>query len=91
MVNTTIDLGHGLVLRTPVMTASGTFGYGEEYTDFVDLSQLGGIIVKGIHYHLFGRHTSPRGELNILIGFISWQTVFIEFTSITQNILGNIA
>lgn len=47
MVNTTIDLGHGLVLRTPVMTASGTFGYGEEYTDFVDLSQLGGIIVKG--------------------------------------------
>lgn len=47
MVNTTIDLGHGLVLRTPVMTASGTFGYGEEYTDFVDMSQLGGIIVKG--------------------------------------------
>ena len=47
MVNTTIDLGHGLVLRNPVMTASGTFGYGEEYTDFVDLSQLGGIIVKG--------------------------------------------
>ena len=47
MVNTIIDLGHGLVLRNPVMTASGTFGYGEEYTDFVDLSQLGGIIVKG--------------------------------------------
>ncbi len=47
MVNTTIDLGHGLVLRNPVMTASGTFGYGEEYTDFIDLSQLGGIIVKG--------------------------------------------
>ena len=47
MVNTTIDLGHGLVLRNPVMTASGTFGYGEEYADFVDLSQLGGIIVKG--------------------------------------------
>ncbi len=47
MVNMTIDLGRGLVLRNPVMTASGTFGYGEEYTDFVDLSQLGGIIVKG--------------------------------------------
>ena len=47
MVNTSVDLGHGLVLRNPVMTASGTFGYGEEYTDFVDLSKLGGIIVKG--------------------------------------------
>ena len=47
MVNMTIDLGRGLVLRNPVMTASGTFGYGEEYTDFVDLAQLGGIIVKG--------------------------------------------
>ena len=47
MVNMTIDLGKGLVLRNPVMTASGTFGYGEEYVDFVDLSLLGGIIVKG--------------------------------------------
>ncbi len=47
MVNMTIDLGHCLVLRNPVMTASGTFGYGEEYADFVDLSRLGGIIVKG--------------------------------------------
>ncbi len=47
MVNMKIDLGRGLVLRNPVMTASGTFGYGEEYTDFVDLAQLGGIIVKG--------------------------------------------
>ena len=47
MVNTTVNLGNGLELRNPVMTASGTFGYGEEYTDFVDLSKLGGIIVKG--------------------------------------------
>ncbi len=38
---------HNLVLRNPVMTASGTFGYGEEFTDFIDLSRLGGIIVKG--------------------------------------------
>ena len=36
-----------LVLRNPVMTASGTFGYGEEFADFVDFSQLGGIVVKG--------------------------------------------
>jgi len=47
MVRQTIDLGKGLVLRNPVMTASGTFGYGEEYTDFVEMSALGGIIVKG--------------------------------------------
>ena len=37
----------GLELVNPVLTASGTFGYGLEYQDFVDLGQLGGIIVKG--------------------------------------------
>jgi len=37
----------GLTLRNPVMTASGTFGFGEEYTNFIDLSRIGGIIVKG--------------------------------------------
>ena len=36
-----------LGLKNPVMTASGTFGYGFEFADFVDLSQIGGIIVKG--------------------------------------------
>ena len=34
-------------MKNPVMTASGTFGYGVEFQDFVDLSQVGGIIVKG--------------------------------------------
>jgi dihydroorotate dehydrogenase (NAD+) catalytic subunit len=34
-------------LRNPVMTASGTFGYGTEYTDFMDLGRIGGIFVKG--------------------------------------------
>ena len=38
---------HDLTLRNPVMTASGTFGYGEEFADFIDLGRLGGIIVKG--------------------------------------------
>lgn len=37
-----------LKLKNPVMTASGTFGYGEEYADYVDLNQLGGIVVKGL-------------------------------------------
>ncbi len=36
-----------LTLKNPVLTASGTFGYGLEFADFVDLSQIGGIIVKG--------------------------------------------
>lgn len=38
---------HNLTLKNPVMTASGTFGYGEEFADFMDLNALGGIIVKG--------------------------------------------
>ena len=38
---------HNLSLKNPVMTASGTFGYGEEFADFVDLERLGGFIVKG--------------------------------------------
>ena len=50
MVKTEIKL-KGLTLKNPVMTASGTFGYGEEYADFVDLSELGGIIVKGTTLH----------------------------------------
>ena len=47
MVNTIIDLGNGLILKNPVLTASGTFGYGVEYDDFFDVSSLGGFIVKG--------------------------------------------
>jgi dihydroorotate dehydrogenase (NAD+) catalytic subunit len=42
-----VDIG-GLVLKNPVMTASGTFGYGEEYASFMDLSVLGAIVVKGL-------------------------------------------
>lgn len=37
----------GLALKNPVLTASGTFGYGLEFADFVDLNRLGGFIVKG--------------------------------------------
>lgn len=46
MVNLAVSLGD-IKLKNPVMTASGTFGYGEEYADFVDLNRLGGFIVKG--------------------------------------------
>lgn len=37
----------GIHMNTPVLTASGTFGFGEEFTDFVDLERLGGVMVKG--------------------------------------------
>lgn len=38
----------GIKMKNPVMTASGTFGCGEEYADYVDLNRLGGIVVKGL-------------------------------------------
>jgi len=59
MVKTEIKL-KGLTLKNPVMTASGTFGYGEEYSDFVDLSELGGIIVKGTTLHHREGNPYPR-------------------------------
>ena len=37
----------GIKMQTPILTASGTFGFGEEFADFVDLSRLGGVMVKG--------------------------------------------
>jgi dihydroorotate dehydrogenase (NAD+) catalytic subunit len=43
-----VDIGGGLFLKNPVMTASGTFGYGEEYAPFVDLNLLGAVVVKGL-------------------------------------------
>ena len=59
MVKTEIKL-KGLTLKNPVMTASGTVGYGEEYADFVDLSELGGIIVKGTTLHHREGNPYPR-------------------------------
>jgi dihydroorotate dehydrogenase (NAD+) catalytic subunit len=47
MVNLSVDIGR-LTLKNPVMTASGTFGYGEEYSEFLDLNRLGAVVVKGL-------------------------------------------
>ena len=47
MVDLRVDIG-GLELKNPVTTASGTFGFGEEFADFIDLNKLGGIFVKGL-------------------------------------------
>lgn len=46
MVSLEVDIA-GIKLKNPVMTASGTFGYGLEYEDFIDISKLGAIVVKG--------------------------------------------
>lgn len=46
MARLDVQIG-GLTLKNPVTTASGTFGYGTEYTDFLDLGRLGGVFVKG--------------------------------------------
>ena len=46
MANLNVKI-NDIILKNPVMTASGTFGYGLEFADFIDLSDLGGIIVKG--------------------------------------------
>lgn len=50
----------GLDLKNPVMTASGTFGYGIEFADFIDLNQLGGFIVKGTTLHAREGNDYPR-------------------------------
>ena len=46
MARLSVNIG-SLQLKNPVLTASGTFGYGEEFSDFLDLSRLGGFVVKG--------------------------------------------
>lgn len=70
MANTKVNIGKGLTLKNPIMTASGTFGYGVEFEDFVNLNSLGGILVKGTTLHhregnLYPRMAeTPAGMLN---------------------------
>jgi len=47
MVSTSVNIGGGITLKNPILTASGTFGYGLEFAPFQDLNELGGFIVKG--------------------------------------------
>ena len=54
-----VELGP-LSLKNPVMTASGTFGYGEEYASLVDLNCLGALIVKGLSLRPIPGNPSPR-------------------------------
>lgn len=101
MVNETIHL-KGLTLKNPVMTASGTFGYGEEYADFIDLSQIGGILVKGTTLnHREGNPyprmaETPSGMLNAVglqnkgINYFI-ETIYPRIKDIDTNIIVNVS
>jgi dihydroorotate dehydrogenase (NAD+) catalytic subunit len=98
----TVDIG-SLKLKNPVMTASGTFGYGEEYAEFVDLNMLGAVVVKGISLEPMQGNPSPRicetacGMLNSIglqnVGLKSFLKDKLPYlktfdTKIVVNILG---
>jgi len=59
MVDATVKLGR-LVLKNPVIAASGTFGYGLEYSRYMDLNQLGGVVVKGLSLSPLPGNPPPR-------------------------------
>jgi len=59
MADLNVNIGE-LRMKNPVMTASGTFGYGEEYEDFIDITRIGGIIVKGTTLHKREGNPYPR-------------------------------
>ncbi|MEK6652616.1 MAG: dihydroorotate dehydrogenase [Nitrospirota bacterium] len=99
----TVHIGK-LKLKNPVMTASGTFGYGEEYSEFVDLNKLGAIVVKGISLKPREGNPSPRicetscGMLNSIglqnVGlkeFLKTKLPYVRKydTKLIVNILGN--
>jgi dihydroorotate dehydrogenase (NAD+) catalytic subunit len=93
-----------LALKNPVITASGTFGYGEEYSKYIDLNRLGGITVKGLSLKPIQGNPPPRlcetpsGMLNAIglqnVGvddFIEKKLPFLSQydTKVIANIFGN--
>ena len=58
-MNTKVTIA-GVELKNPVMTASGTFGSGEEYSEFVDLSRLGAVVTKGVANVPWSGNPTPR-------------------------------
>lgn len=59
-MNLSVNIGGGLTIKNPVMTASGTFGYGPEFEDFINIDELGGIVVKGTTLHHREGNPYPR-------------------------------
>jgi dihydroorotate dehydrogenase (NAD+) catalytic subunit len=101
MVNLSINI-NGLQLKNPVMTASGTFGYGEEYNDFFDVNQLGGIIVKGTTLNHREGNAYPRmaetpmGMLNAVglqnkgVEYFA-SSIYPRISHFTTNVLVNVS
>ena len=58
-MNTSVSIA-GVVLKNPVMTASGTFGSGMEYSEFADLNRLGGVVTKGVAVTPWEGNPTPR-------------------------------
>ena len=59
MIKTAVTLA-GVELKNPVMTASGTFGSGAEYSEFVDLNKLGAVVTKGVANVPWPGNPTPR-------------------------------
>ena len=101
MADLSVKIG-GLELKNPVMTASGTCGYGLELQDFMDISQLGGIIVKGTTLHPREGNPYPRmaetpmGMLNTVglqnkgVDYFV-RHIYPEIEDIGTNIIVNVA
>lgn len=102
MANLNVNLNHGLELKNPVLTASGTFGYGVEFQDFIDLEKLGGFIVKGTTLkHREGNPyprmaETPSGMLNAVglqnkgVDYFI-EHIYPEIKTIQTNILVNVS
>ncbi len=59
MISTKVNIA-GVELKNPVMTASGTFGSGREYSEFIDINRLGAVVVKGVADKPWNGNISPR-------------------------------
>jgi dihydroorotate dehydrogenase (subfamily 1) family protein len=101
MAELSVNIGD-LRLKNPVMTASGTFGYGIEYTDFMDISRIGGIFVKGTTIeHREGNNyprmaETPSGMLNA-VGLQNKgakyfaETIYPKIKDIDTNMIVNVS
>ena len=58
-MNTKVNFA-GVTLNNPILTASGTFGSGAEYSQFVDLNKLGGVVTKGVANIPWEGNPTPR-------------------------------
>lgn len=101
MADLRVNIGK-LGLKNPVMTASGTFGYGPEYADFVELSEIGGIIVKGTTLNPRQGNDYPRmaetasGMLNCVglqnkgVDYFC-EHIYLEIKDIDTNMIVNVS